>query len=293
MPTHPLSINAIMFYQNLSACTLLSLFMLYNHGLWQSTKLLQTTKVMQHSVRVASAGVGVAIWYISLKLIPVTQVVALSFIAPIITTIGAVLFLKEDLNWRRRLAIALSLSGGFIISRPDLAIVGIKSFNWALLLPILAAIIFSYDKIITRQLLLAKETPMALTWFLLAFLAIFALAGVLLTESATALILATSHIPWLLLLGSLSIGSHYAFNKAYEDAELTLLLPFGAVKILLCAILSYIFFVEAPNSFNLWLGILVITSSTLILKDNNPWLTKIAKSVNRWQKGTQTNLPTT
>ena len=47
-------------------------------------------------VRVFTSAIGVGLFYLSLKYIPITEVVALSFVAPVFTIIGSVLFLKNS-----------------------------------------------------------------------------------------------------------------------------------------------------------------------------------------------------
>lgn len=256
-----LPIYSIIFFQNLIGLSLISLA-----AIWRSPRQIisiwYTDKLWRHLARIATAGSGIAVWYLSLRYISVTEAVALSFIAPILTTIAAICFLKENFNWQRKFAVSLSILGGVLITRPDLTIIKINHFNWYLLLPLVSAIIFSLDKIFTRSLLTNKETPQVLTNYLLLSMSIFALVPCFLFGWHKPDLI---QLPWLVLLGLLGIFAHYAFNKAHALAELTFLLPFGAAKIIMCAILSYIVFYEIPNTSYLWIGIITMTFSTIIL----------------------------
>jgi len=209
--------------------------------------------------------------YVSLRYIPVTQVVALSFVAPIITVIGAVIFLKENFNLQRKIAVLLSIVGGFLIARPDQALLNAPAYSWYMALPLLAAFVFTLDKLLTRQLLNQNESPRALAWYLLTFMTPLCVLPMLYYGWVSP---DAQHLPWLLILGLLGALAHYAFNKAYALAEVTFLLPFGAAKLILCAVVSYMAFYEIPKTFDLWLGITVITLSTMVLGINANWFSK-------------------
>lgn len=256
----PLPIYSIMFFQNIIGVLVISSW------LWQSktinTKYLHTAKPWLHLLRIMTAAIGIGLWYISLRCMPITQVVALSLIGPIITTVGAVVFLKESFNLQRKVALFLSIAGGFLIARPDKTLLHVAGYNWYMLLPLLAAFVFALEKLLTRKLLALNESPGSLAWSLLAFISPLCLLPVFFYGWINPDI---THMPWLLLLGILNALAHYTFNKAYALAEVTMLLPFGGTKLILSAVLSYLAFFEVPKSLDMWLGITVIALSTLVL----------------------------
>ncbi len=273
----PLPIYSIMFFQHIIGLLLITLWM------WKSDELhkadFATTKPWLHSIRVITATLGIGLFYLSLRYIPVTQAVALSVTTPIFTTIGAVVFLKEDFNLQRKIAVFLSIAGGILVVRPEQALSN-GAFSWYMLLPILAAIAFSLDKLITRKLLAMNEQSSALAWYLLAFIAPLSIIPALYYGWVTP---SMQHMPWLLLLGSLGALAHYTFNRAYAIAEVTVLLPFGAARLILGALFSYIAFFEIPKAFDMWLGISVIIISTIILGIDKSTFTKMRK----WQLSKQ------
>lgn len=251
----PLPIYTIMLWQNLLGVVFLSLYL---------KKKIDFSKehLGLHLARVVTAAIGIGLWYLSLRYIPVTQVVALSFIAPIMTTFIAIVLLRESFTWQRGLAISLSMVGAFLLTRPDRALHSLANYNWYLLLPLLAALIFSLDKIFTRQLLVLQASSLVLAWYLLAFIGPICLIPSAIYGWVTP---DWSQWQWLVLLGALSACAHYTFNRAYALAEITFLLPFGAAKLLLCTLLSYLVFLEIPNTFELWIGVTIMVLSTLII----------------------------
>lgn len=255
-----LPIYSIMFYQHLIGMIFISAWMWRNNEL--HIKDFVTQRPWLHTIRIVTAASGIGLFYMSLRYIPVTQAVALSITTPIFTTIGAVVFLKENFDLPRKLAVYLSIIGGILIARPDQALSNTQEYSWFMLLPILAALAFAFDKLLTRKLLAANEQPRALAWYLLAFIAPLSLLPAIYYGWVSPEL---THLPWLLILGLLSAFAHYTFNKAYALAEVTVLLPFGAARLILGALLSYLAFYEIPKTFDLWLGIAVIIISTMIL----------------------------
>lgn len=256
----PLPIYTIMFFQNIVGVLVISSW------LWQSKTInptyFGTVRPWLHLLRVITAAIGIGLWYISLRCMPITQVVALSLIGPIITTVGAVLFLKEQFNLQRKIAVFLSIAGGFLIARPDRTLLHATGYNWYMLLPLLAAFVFAIEKLLTRKLLALQESPSSLAWSLLAFISPLCLLPVFFYGWVNPDLM---QLPWILLLGTLNALAHYTFNKAYALAEVTILLPFGGTKLILSAVLSYLAFLEIPKSFDMWLGIAIIALSTLVL----------------------------
>ena len=263
----PLPVYTVMFFQHLIGAIIIIPGILLNSLVINKIVIKQhcffkqfaTQKPLLHVIRVITAAIGIGMWYLSLQYIPIPQVVALSFATPIITILGSILFLGEKVNIFRGIAIGLTLMGSFLITRPDLQ----SSYSsWTMIFPLLATLLFALDKLIARKLLVLKESPSSLTLYLLLFMSPLCFMCMLWYgwEMPN-----YTHMLWLTLLGILSAGAHYTFNKAFALAEVTFLMPFGMTKLILSALVSYFAFIELPNSFNLWVGIIILAGSTLML----------------------------
>lgn len=248
----------IQLFQNLFGVLFL-LPVIYNFGLSN----LKTKYPLLHGIRVLMAVLGIMLWYKSLKHMPIAESLALSFTGPIFTVIAAWLFLKESLRLPRILAVILSLSGAFIIARPDLAFVNSQNLNlgFAVLFPIGSALALAWNKLITRNLGSKGETPQALATYLLVFMAPVSLIPALYDWQTPM----AHHWPWLALLGLLAALAHLSFGKAYALAEVTFLTPFGFLKFFLSAAVGYFAFNEFPSNPALWLGLSIIGLSILLI----------------------------
>ncbi len=268
MKVEPLPIYTIMFFQHLLGFVCITFWMWHKQEL-QANDFV-TKKPWLHFWRVLTATLGIGLFYLSLKYIPVTQAVALSVTAPIFTTVGAIIFLKETFDWQRKVAVFCSIVGGILVARPDQALAHGSAFTWFMLLPLLSALAFSFDKLLTRKLLADAEKPSTLAWYLLAFIAPLSIIPAAYYGWVTPTL---QHWPWLFMLGVFGCLAHYTFNKAYALAEVTVLLPFGAARLILAALFSYAAFAEIPKALDLWFGISIIAISTIILGiDRNVFL---------------------
>ena len=62
--------------------------------------------------------VGVILWFWAMTRIPLAEVTALNYLAPVYVTVGAALFLGEGFRIRRLLAVGAALVGALLIIRP-------------------------------------------------------------------------------------------------------------------------------------------------------------------------------
>ena len=264
LPLDPLPVSVLVFFQNFFGTLCLLPWILNIHKTKSQNAVdkqgLGGAHFGLNLLRVFSAVLGICLWYFALKLMPVAESVALSFTGPVFTVIGAWVLLHEKMNARRLIAIGLSLSGAFIISRPDIPLQS-NTIGLAALLPLGSALALALSKLLTRKLALLGHTPTYLAASLLLLMTPVSLPLALVDWQTPTL----QHLPWLIGMGVLAAGSHFTFGKAYQLADVAFLAPFGFTKFMLGALIGYCFFAELPTAWSLWLGMLVIFSSILVL----------------------------
>ena len=84
-------------------------------GLYRS---LHTRRLPLHLFRGAIHTAGMMLWFVALPLTTLAEITALGFTGPIFVTIGAALFLGEDVRLRRWIAVLVGFAGAMIIIRP-------------------------------------------------------------------------------------------------------------------------------------------------------------------------------
>ena len=72
------------------------------------------------AARAALHSMGVILWFFAMTRIPLAEVTAMNYLAPVVVTVGAALFLGEKLAARRIAAVLVAFGGALVILRPGL-----------------------------------------------------------------------------------------------------------------------------------------------------------------------------
>ncbi len=92
-------------------------------------------------------GIGVLLWFYAMARIPIAEVTALGYTAPIFVTIGAALFFGEKLHARRILAVVAALVGALVILRP-----GFQELSSGQIAQLCAAPLFASGFLLAKKL---------------------------------------------------------------------------------------------------------------------------------------------
>lgn len=256
----PIPFAQIAFMQNLvGACLLLP------WALRQGKASFKTSMPGHHAFRVLFAASGLMLWYASLRYMPIACALALSFTGPIITVIACRLFLKEDLSSGRLMAIACSIVGAFLITRPDQTLfsgtIAGENLGWTALLPLLSATCWVGSKIMSRKIAKNGDSPQLMTIYLLTFMAPVSLVPALFVWESINL----EQFLWCAGVGFISTLAHLSIARAFSLAEVTFLTPFGFARLFLSGLIGYFAFGELPTSVGMWGGTILILASLLLL----------------------------
>jgi drug/metabolite transporter (DMT)-like permease len=247
----PLPAFEIAFFQNLLGLIFLVPWIIQN-----GPKSLKTHNPALQVCRIILSAIGVVLWYISLSYLPLAQAVALMFLGPLITVMGAKMFLKETISRERSLAILIGFVGGGIVSHTTFLPGTLSLFA---LLPILAATCFSGATLMVRRLA-AKDSPQLIVTYLLVLM-----APILLIPTALYGFWPEAwQWPWLLMMGGLAASAHLCLSKAYASAEVSYLVPYGFTKWFASSIIGFAAFAEVP-SFWTCIGAFILMGAIISL----------------------------
>ena len=100
---------------------------------------MRTQDMKLHCFRGLFHTTGYGLWYEAVVWLPLATMAALGFTGPIFVTVGAVVFLRETVQWRRWAGVAVGFAGMLVIVRPG--IVEMNSGMWMMLaaVPLMAA----------------------------------------------------------------------------------------------------------------------------------------------------------
>ena len=192
-------------------------------------------------------------WLHGVAILPLAEVFAIEFTAPIWTAILATVILGERLSRYRMLAIMLGFAGIVIILRP-----GIAAIQPAALVVLFAAVCFASTYVFTRHMS-ASETPLTVIFYM----NLVQLPMGLVTSLPGWTLPSLSLWPWILLLGVTGLGSHFCFAHAFRHADAMVVSPLDFIRLPLIAIVGLLFYGEGWD-FLILVGGAVIFSGNLI-----------------------------
>jgi drug/metabolite transporter (DMT)-like permease len=217
-------------------------------------RTMRTHRLPLHLFRGCIHAGGMFLWFIGLPLTTLASITALGFTGPIFVTIGAALFLGEDVRLRRWIAVAVGFAGAMIIVRP-----GIGDLGLGAIVILISTPIFSASNLISKALARTESAPTIVVWQNLTIsLAAFPVAlWFWQTPQWTDLL-------WFVAAGLCGTLGHMCQQNGYQLADITLLQPIGFLSLLWNALLGYFLFFQQPDIWT-FVGAAVIFASALYI----------------------------
>jgi len=194
--------------------------------------------------------IGVALWFFAMARIPIADVTAMNYLAPIYVTIGAALFLGERLALRRVLAVVVALIGALIILRPGFREIG--SGHFAMLA---AAVVFAASYLLAK--LLTDQTNAVIVVGMLSFWVTLGLAPM----AAHVWVTPDLHtVLVLFVVACLATAGHYTMTLAFRSAPLTVTQPVTFLQLVWAVSVGTLFFGEAVDIWVVIGGLVILAS---------------------------------
>ena len=197
----------------------------------------------------------IGVYVIALSLAPFTDVFSILQSGPIMITAFAAIFLREQVGWRRWMAVFAGFAGVLLIIKPAPG-----SFQPALGLAFIAALMATGRDLSTRFIPPSISLPMVTFSATLAM----TLGGVALApfENWTALDLRTAGI---LAAAALAVGlGSFFLIFAYRTAEASAVAPFRFASVPFAILLGWLFWRHVPDHYAL-AGIAIIVAAGLYM----------------------------
>ncbi len=173
-------------------------------------------------------------WFYGIALIPLAEVFAIEFTAPIWTAVFAAVLLGERMTRARVAAIAFGIAGMLIILRPGFAAVGTGS-----LAVLAASVCYGFSHVLTRKLA-QTETALAI----LFYMTVIQLALAALPMLAAWVTPSPALWPWAAVVGATGMSAHYCLTRALMLADATVVVPMDFLRLPLVAVAGLVFYGE-------------------------------------------------
>ena len=197
---------------------------------------------------------GVMLWFFSMTRIPLAEVTAMNYLAPVYVTIGAALFLGEKLALRRIMAVVIALIGTAIILRP-----GFRDIEPGHLAMLFAAVVFAGSYLLAK-VLVGEVKPTVVVAMLSLFVTI-ALAPFALANWVTP---SWSDLGILLAVAMFAQAGHYTMTLAFAAAPVTMTQPVTFLQLIWATLLGVFVFAEPVDIYVVIGGVVILASVTFI-----------------------------
>lgn len=199
-------------------------------------------------------GVGVCLWFFAMARIPIAEVTALSYLTPVLMTIGAAVFFGEKLYTRRILAIMVGLLGVFIILRPGFSTISIGQVAQLITAPLFAA-----SLLLTKKLTRTDQLSV-----IVASLSI--ICTITLLPAAMISWVQPNLVEFLLLslTAFLATAGHFTLTKAFTLAPISVVQPVTFLQLLWATMFGVWLFGESIDRFVIIGGTILVASISYI-----------------------------
>jgi drug/metabolite transporter (DMT)-like permease len=245
----------VVFFRGAIALVVIAVFAWRTEGL----AVLKTGNWRAHAARSLAGTVSMFCWFISLTLIPLAQMTAITFTIPLFLTILAMVFLREQIHAYRWTALIVGFVGVLIIVGPSL--VDGQGSTLGVGIAVVAAVLAAFALMFLRRMS-GHEHALTITFYFFV------------TSSSIALmtaIIAPWPMPtreqWILLglTGAFGVLGQLTMTYCYRYAEASLVAPLDYATMLFAIAIGYYVFGEVPR-VTTWIGApLVIIAGGIIL----------------------------
>ena len=241
--------------------------------------ILRTDQPWLHALRGMMIVIANMTYFVALAVLPLADATALFFAAPLFITLLSIPILREKVGPLRLTAVAVGFAGVVIMQRPWAAPDDLQVSRIVLLLPVLSALTYAVNQLLTRKLGVAsKASAMAVNIqaaFILVSVGFYVVAGdgryaaTTTNESLIFLLRAwtwpTGSDAWVFIgLGLNSAIVGYCLSQAYRLADAATVAPFEYVGLPLAVFWGFVIFGDLPV-IEVWVGIALILGSGLFV----------------------------
>ena len=249
----------VVFFRSLFAIPVIFVWLAMQGHLSEGVRVLAP---MGHVWRGLMGTIAMGLGFAGLRYLPLPEVTAIGYAAPLLTVIFAAMFLGEVVRGFRIACVALGMVGVMVVLGPRLTVLDARDTAAALgaVLMLSGAVFAALAQVFVRKLVLTEKTPAIVFWF---------------SCTSTGLSLLTIPFGWvwpvgwewplLICTGLLGGVGQILLTSAYRHADASLVAPFDYASMLFSLLIGYFIFAEVPTLTTLAGAGLVILAGCLII----------------------------
>ncbi len=247
------------FFRSFFAIPVIVVWLAWRHELSEG---LRTIDPFAHLWRGVVGTMAMGLGFAGLAFLPLPEVTAIGYAAPLLTVVFAAMFLGEKVRAFRISAVVVGMIGVMIVLSPRLTVgAGLNQAQTLGVVLVLGGAVFAaLAQVFVRKLVQSESTSAIVFWFSL---------------TASGLALLTLPFGWvvpgpgdaalLVLAGLLGGVGQVLLTSSYRHADASLIAPFEYASILFALAIGYWIFDEAPTLTMLGGAALVIAAGVMII----------------------------
>ncbi|MCB2105734.1 MAG: DMT family transporter, partial [Rhodobacteraceae bacterium] len=251
----------VVFFRSLFAIPIIVAWLLLRGQLREG---LHTRNPLGHVWRGLCGTTAMGLGFAALALLPLPEVTAIGYAAPLLTVVFAAMFLGEEVRIFRIATVAMGLVGVLIILSPRLSGVSDGAIDngeaFGAMLVLTGAVFSALAQVFVRKLVTAEKVTAIVFYFSLTATGISLITlpfGWVLPDARTA---AT-----LIAAGLLGGVGQVLLTSSYRYAHASVVAPFEYASMVLALLVGYFIFDEAPTLVVLAGAAIVVSAGILII----------------------------
>ena len=248
------------FFRSLFAIPVIVVWLMWRHELRTG---LKTNDPMGHVWRGFAGTLAMGLGFAGLAYLPLPEVTAIGYAAPLLTVIFAAMFLGEQVRMFRISTVVLGMIGVLIVLYPRLSVLnggGGEAETLGVVIVLSGAVFTALAQVFVRKLVHTEKTAAIVFWF---------------SVTSTLLSLLTIPFGWvwptpreaglLIAAGLLGGIGQILLTSSYREADASLIAPFEYASMLFALLIGYFIFSEVPTWTMLGGASLIILAGILII----------------------------
>lgn len=213
-----------------------------------------------HFLRGFAGTTAMGLGFAGLAYLPLPEVTAIGYAAPLLTVVFAAMFLGEEVRLFRISCVALGLTGVLIVLSPNISTEAHAVASLGAMLVLTGAVFSALAQVFVRKLVMTEKTPAIVFYF---------------SVTSTLLSLLTIPFGWvvpsfdqaalLVTAGVLGGFGQIFLTSSYRWADASLVAPFDYASMIFALLIGYFVFAEVPTWTMLAGAALVIVAGVLII----------------------------
>ncbi|MEM6940902.1 MAG: DMT family transporter [Pseudomonadota bacterium] len=215
---------------------------------------LRTKRLGLHALRGIVNIAAMFLFFSALAITPLAKVTALSFTAPLFTSVLSVIFLREVIQLRRWAGIGMGFVGMLVILRPGFSVV-----ETGAVMVIVAALLWSVALILVKTLSRTESSVAIVAWMGI-FLSAFSVGPAIWVWQNPSL----WAWGWLLFIGLTGTVAQVSLSQSLKETDPTAVMPFDFLKLIWAALLAFWFLGEVPDGLTLFGAAMIFGSGLYV-----------------------------